>query len=55
VFDVLGRELATLVNEVRWPGEHSIQFDASGLAGGTYIYTLKTEKGSRSKRMLLIK
>lgn len=55
VFDVLGRELATLANEVRWPGEHSIQFDASGLAGGTYIYILRTGKGSMSRRMLLIK
>ncbi|KAF0151632.1 MAG: Peptidase S8/S53 subtilisin kexin sedolisin [Ignavibacteria bacterium] len=40
VYDVLGREIATLVNQTQHAGKYQIMFDASRLASGTYIYTL---------------
>jgi hypothetical protein len=40
VYDVLGREVATLVNEVKEPGTHTVQWDASGVASGVYYYRL---------------
>ncbi|KAF0151631.1 MAG: hypothetical protein FD143_1764 [Ignavibacteria bacterium] len=40
VFDVLGNEIATLVNQTQHAGKYQIMFDASRLASGTYIYTL---------------
>ncbi|MGA9118492.1 MAG: T9SS type A sorting domain-containing protein, partial [Bacteroidota bacterium] len=41
VFDLLGREVATLVNEVKQPGTYSVQFDGSHLASGVYFYRLQ--------------
>lgn len=40
VFDILGREVATLVNEQMKPGTYEVSFDANGLASGVYYYTL---------------
>ncbi|MFH2004381.1 MAG: T9SS type A sorting domain-containing protein, partial [Bacteroidota bacterium] len=40
VFDLLGREVATLVNEAKAVGVHTVHFDASGLAGGVYFYRI---------------
>ncbi|GIW91299.1 MAG: hypothetical protein KatS3mg109_1731 [Pirellulaceae bacterium] len=40
VYDVLGREVVTLVNEVKQPGRYEVTFDASGLASGVYFYRL---------------
>jgi hypothetical protein len=37
VYDILGREVATLVNEVKQPGTHKVQFDGSNLASGVYF------------------
>lgn len=57
VFDVLGREVAMLVNEQMSPGEHSIAFDATGLATGVYLYSLTVNGAShtRARRMLLLR
>ena len=55
VFDVLGREVAELVNGSQVAGQHSVNFDASGLSSGVYIYQLKTEHFVSTKRMLLVK
>jgi hypothetical protein len=41
VFDVLGREVATLVNDVRQPGTYTIRWDASSLPSGVYFYRLR--------------
>jgi hypothetical protein len=55
VYDVMGREVSTLVNESLVPGSYSVKFDASGLSSGTYLYVL-TSGGSRlSGKMLLLK
>jgi hypothetical protein len=55
VFDVLGHEVALLVNELKGPGTFSVQFDGSSLASGLYICRLETGRYAESRKMLLIK
>ena len=55
VYDVLGREVATLVNEEKSVGEYEVEFDGSELSSGIYFYVLNTEGKRLSKKMCLIK
>lgn len=55
VFDVLGREVATLVDEYREAGDYKVEFDASNLCSGIYIYVLKVGEYVLSKKAILIK
>ena len=55
VFDALGREVATLVNEDLRAGKYGIIFDGRGLASGVYIYRLKTNSYGDAKRMVVLK
>ncbi len=55
VYDVLGREVAELVNGDLQAGSHSINFDASRLSSGTYFYRLQAGNGVKMKKMMLIK
>jgi cyclomaltodextrinase / maltogenic alpha-amylase / neopullulanase len=55
VFDVLGREVAALVDEHRNGGTHSVLFNASGLASGTYFYRIEFGDRIETKRMLLLR
>ena len=55
VYDVLGNEVANLVNKMRQAGYYEINFDGSSLSSGIYIYALQTNNFSLSKKMLLIK
>ena len=55
VYDVLGREIATLLNEIKDAGIHSIDFAGNDLPSGTYIYTLTSGNYSASKKMMLVK
>jgi hypothetical protein len=55
VFDVLGRNVATLVNDTQQPGRYSISFNASSLPSGLYFYQLRTGTVSETKRMMLLK
>lgn len=55
VYDVLGKEVATLVNEERSPGVYEIEFDASGFASGVYYYRLEAGNFSNTNKMMLIK
>lgn len=55
VYNMLGQEVATLLQGRVNAGAQSIQFDASNLSSGMYIYTLKTEQFSKTRKMLLIK
>ncbi|MBL1212580.1 MAG: PQQ-binding-like beta-propeller repeat protein [Ignavibacteriae bacterium] len=55
VYDVLGKELKTLVNEFQSQGTYNVKFDASNLPSGIYIYRLTAGKYSESKKMMLIK
>lgn len=55
VYDVLGNEIATLVNEYRSAGNYEIQFDASRLANGIYYYQLRAGDYLETKKMVLLK
>jgi len=55
VFDVLGREVATLVDGEFIAGDHSVVFDAKGLPSGVYFYRLTTPTFSQTKPMEVIK
>lgn len=55
VYDLLGKEVAQLVNEQMTAGKHSINFNATGLTSGVYIYKLNDGIHTSSKKMLLVK
>ena len=62
VFDIVGNEVKTLVNEYRSAGNYSVNFDASnlsagrqGLSSGIYFYQIKTNNYFAVKKMLLLK
>ncbi len=55
IYDVLGKEIATLVNETKEAGYHYTEFNASSLPSGVYIYTLQVNGFVSSKKMLLMK
>ncbi|MBI5472967.1 MAG: T9SS type A sorting domain-containing protein, partial [Ignavibacteriae bacterium] len=55
VYDVLGREVATLVNEVKEPGEYSVQWDAEGLASGVYVCRMKAGDFVATRKLILSK
>jgi arylsulfatase A-like enzyme len=55
VFDQIGKEVATLVDEELAAGEHKIVFEAQGLPSGFYLYRLLTPTSLQTKSMLLIK
>ncbi|MCB0727351.1 MAG: T9SS type A sorting domain-containing protein [Ignavibacteriae bacterium] len=55
ISDVLGNEIETLVNEYQNPGVYSVSWNAEKYPSGVYYYSLKTDKFSETKRMLLIK
>jgi hypothetical protein len=55
VYDLLGREVATLVNEKKDAGRYSVQWDATRFSSGVYFYTLQAGEYRDTKRMLLLK
>ncbi len=55
VYDILGREVATLVNEEKHPGSYEIEFDGSKLSSGVYFYQLNSGSFISTKKMLIIK
>jgi hypothetical protein len=55
VFDVLGREVTTIVDEVQQSGNKSVRFDASTLASGIYIYRISIDNFSLVKKMMVMK
>ncbi|MFA5870797.1 MAG: fibronectin type III domain-containing protein [Candidatus Paceibacterota bacterium] len=55
VFDILGNEIKTLVNEQKEIGSYTVEFDASSLASGLYIYQLRVNDYSSIKKMILMK
>jgi hypothetical protein len=55
VFDLLGKEIATLVDGQRSAGEHTVQFNAAQQGSGMYFYLLKSGSYSEMKKMILIK
>lgn len=55
VYDMLGKEVETLVNENLQAGTYKSDFDASGLSSGVYLYKLITDGYSQTRKMLLVK
>ena len=55
VYDVIGNEVATLINEYRSAGNYDILFDASHLSSGIYFYELVVDKFSSVKKMILLR
>ena len=55
VYDILGSEVATLVNETKVAGNFAVEFNAANLPSGVYIYTLQINGYTESKKMLLLK
>ncbi|MDP3148085.1 MAG: family 16 glycosylhydrolase [Ignavibacteria bacterium] len=55
VFDILGNEVATLVDEEKEAGYHSIDFNGSDLASGIYFYTLRANNFVQNRKMILLK
>lgn len=55
VYDLLGREIKTLVNDVKQPGSYSIDYNASGLPSGIYMYRLECGGYNFIRKMVLLK
>jgi photosystem II stability/assembly factor-like uncharacterized protein len=55
VYDLLGREVTTLVNERKGPGSYEVSFDGAGLSSGVYIYRLTAGSFIQSRKMILLK
>lgn len=55
VYDILGREVNTLLNEVKPAGNYLVDFDASHLSSGVYFYTIQSGNFTDTKKMLLVK
>lgn len=55
IYDVLGKEIATLVNEELNAGNHEVSFDASGIPSGVYFYKITAGAFTDTKRMVLLK
>ena len=55
VYDVIGNEVATLVNQTQDAGKYDISFDASNLSNGVYFYSIKAGNFSSTKKMILMK
>jgi hypothetical protein len=55
VYDILGNEVTTLVNEEKQPGVYEVEFDAAALASGMYLYKLQAGSFSSIKKMVLLR
>jgi cyanophycinase len=55
VWDLLGREIAVLVNEVRFAGTHTTRFDATGLSSGVYIVRFESAGRSATHKLLMLR
>lgn len=55
VFDILGNEIETLVNEEQSAGEYLVEFKSNELASGIYIYQISSREFTRTKKMILLR
>jgi len=55
IYDVLGREVKTLVNKFQTKGKYNVTFNASSLASGVYIYRMKAGNFAASKKLILMR
>ena len=55
VYDMLGREVASLMNETRGAGVYEVKFDASNLSSGVYLYKLQAGDLVQTRKLLLVR
>ena len=55
VYDIMGQEIATLLNEFKEPGKHSVIWDAADFPSGIYLYRLEVNGLTEMKKMVLLK
>ncbi|HEX3074167.1 MAG TPA: T9SS type A sorting domain-containing protein, partial [Ignavibacteriales bacterium] len=55
VFNILGAEVATLVNEIQTAGNHQVSFNASRLSSGVYFYSIESGSFRNVKKMVFLK
>jgi hypothetical protein len=55
IYDIIGREVATLVNKIQQPGIYKVDWDASKFSSGVYFYELKTDGFVETKKLILLK
>lgn len=55
VYDILGNEITTLIDENKEPGNYRVTYDASRLTSGIYVYQLKMKDFVQTKKLILIK
>lgn len=55
IYDVIGNEVATLINEVKQPGEYEIEYSSEELSSGIYFYQLKSGSFIQTKKMIMAK
>ncbi|MEN8203854.1 MAG: DUF5060 domain-containing protein [Bacteroidota bacterium] len=55
IYDIAGKEVATLLQDYRQAGDHVIEFNAAGLNGGIYFYTLEVRGINRTRKMTIVK
>ncbi|OQY70178.1 MAG: hypothetical protein B6D45_11580, partial [Ignavibacteriales bacterium UTCHB3] len=55
VYDVIGNEIAVLVNDERAPGEHVVSFDATNLPGGIYFCRMEADGFNATTKLVLLK
>ncbi len=55
IYDLLGREVTTLLNKPLTPGSYAIEWNAKGLASGTYVYRLQAGNFVKSRSLIFLK
>jgi hypothetical protein len=55
IYDILGREIATLVSKKQKPGNYEVVFNAANLTSGVYFFSLRAEEFNSVKKMILLK
>jgi Tol biopolymer transport system component len=55
LYDILGKQVATLINDNKPAGNYSVKFDGSKLVSGVYFYRMETGSFSQSRKLLLLK
>jgi hypothetical protein len=55
MFNTLGQQVSTLVNELQEAGYHDVRFDGSGLASGVYFYRLQVKDFIQTNRLLIVR
>ena len=55
IYDILGREISTLVNKEQLPGNYEVEFNASELTSGLYFYKIARNGFTQTKKMILLR